>query len=53
MCHDKLVEEHNKLLRLYKGTILQLHNTHTLNLHQRHREGRLPRTKSFDSYLKD
>ena len=53
LCHDKLMEEHNKLLRLYKGTVLQLHNTHTLNLHQRYREGRLPRTKSFDSYLKD
>ena len=51
--YDKLMEEHNKLLRLYKGTVLQLHNTHTLNLHQRYREGRLPRTRSFDSYLKD
>ena len=48
---NALTRKYVKLNRVYKGTVRQLQNTHTLNFQQN--KGKiLFRTSSFDSYLK-
>ncbi len=50
---NALTQKYVRLNRVYKGTVRQLQNTHTLNFWQKSKENTLFRTSSFDSYLKD
>ena len=49
---NALTRKYVKLNRVYKGTVRQLQNTHTLNF-QQNKGNTLFRTSSFDSYLKE
>ena len=44
--------KYSKLKKVYEGTVIQLQNTHTLNMNMKKTNKTLPRTLSYDSYLK-
>jgi len=44
--------KYSKLKKVYEGTVIQLQNTHTLNINMKKTNKTLPRTLSYDSYLK-
>jgi hypothetical protein len=43
--------KYTKLKKVYTGTVIQLQNTHTLNMDMKKCNGNLPRSTSYDSYL--